>query len=247
MEIKITGLNETLAQFGKYKDQLPYAVSLAINKTAQAVKKAEQAEMVSKFENPTPYIMRSVQTTWASRAELVSTIALVIPGSQVGAHAPTAVRAEVAGGERKIKGAEAHLRAAGILPPDKYLAPARAAQRDNYGNIPGYVWVQILSDCQAFQEQGYHMNRTVRSGLSRQRQYYVRTVRGVNIGIYKRTGSLGSGNRFSTVTDTPVVNFVSKPHYKQRFDFYGVARQTVNDTLKQNMVDAITQAIRTAR
>ena len=251
MEIKITGLNETLASFGKIKDQLPYAVSLAVNRTAQSVKAAEQSEMGKVFDRPTPYIMRSIAIDRARKDKLYAVIGLAIPGHGIGANAPAALRPEVAGGERKIKGAEAHLRAAGILPADKFLAPARSAELDMYGNIPGYMYVKILSDCMAFQEGSFarptRMNRSAQSSLSKTRQYYVRTINGINIGIYKRIGSLGSGRKWSTVSDIPILNFVSRPHYKQRFDFHAVAKQTVEDVFKKNMIEAVMDAILTAR
>ena len=53
-------LSGAIRQLGEMKKQIPFAASLAINRTAQSVKRRLVDEMVNVFDRPTPYTLDSV-------------------------------------------------------------------------------------------------------------------------------------------------------------------------------------------
>jgi len=250
--INIKGLDKLSARLSDMaRRQIPFAASKAINDVANDVRTAVQAEMQKVFDRPTPYVIRSVQVRLSNKRELVAKVAMVIPGHAVGDNAPSSVRPQVGGGSRKIKGSEAHLIAAGILPPGKYLMPATGAKRDMFGNVPPSEYVRILSDLQAFQEGSFRrsakMNKTVQSSLARQRLYYVKVANGIKIGIFKRVCSLGNSRKWSTVRDVPVFWFASKPSYTKRLYFHEVARAAAVAQIQRRFNAAWQYALASAR
>jgi hypothetical protein len=50
--------------------QMPFAVALALTRTAQDVKRAEQAEMRGVFDRPTPFTLNSLFTKPATKQSL---------------------------------------------------------------------------------------------------------------------------------------------------------------------------------
>jgi len=252
MRVQINGLDSLSSRLHDLaRNQLPFALSKTLNAVANDIKLSEKKEMERVFDRPTPYMLNSIQIKPSSKRNLVARIAMIMPGRDIGTNAPSAARAQVVGGSRRIKGTEAHLIAAGILPANKYLMPARGAKRDMYGNVPASEYVRILSDLQAFQETSFKrsakMNKSMQSSLRRARQYYVKEANGIKIGIYKRIGSLGSGNKWSTVRDIPIFWFGSKPSYTKRLYFHEIARETAIRQFKSRFGEAFQYALKTAR
>lgn len=239
MEVTIKGLNETLARFGKVKDQLPYALSLAVNKTAQSVKKAQVEEMQKVFDRPTPFTLNSLMIDPASKATLTATVKLKDAARLSDKHY---LIPEIKGGGRRLKNYEVLLNRYGYLPADMYTIPAAGARMDQYGNMSRGQLVQILSYLQAFPEQGYMANATKRSLTKNAapREYFLmRDPGGVPKGIYQRMAA----DKFPM----PVLIFVKQPQYRPRLDFIGVGKRTAIETFKANMIEALGQAIRYAR
>lgn len=57
-------------QFGMAIDQLPFALSVALNGAAGDAKEAEEFAIRSSFDRPTPFTQRAIGRTWANKRKL---------------------------------------------------------------------------------------------------------------------------------------------------------------------------------
>lgn len=64
----IKGLNDF------HQKQLPFATSLALNRTAQAIRKDLRSEMERVFDRPTPFTLNSLQITSSSKTDLTAAV-----------------------------------------------------------------------------------------------------------------------------------------------------------------------------
>lgn len=224
MEIQIKGLDKAVQNMRDRAKRLPLAAYNALNVTGNDIIRNLRTVMKNVFDRPTPFIMRAFEKKFygadngSYRGDLMLTI-WVDPFNHA---AVNVLRPEIFGGERALKPSEVYLRNAGILPPGKYIAAAPGAWKDAYGNIPGGEMIRILSDMRLFPETGYKMNRTTKKG-----KYFVMKRGGVPVGIYESV----FGRNI-----VPVVMFVSKPGYKPRLDFFGIAESTTVATFKKNFL-----------
>jgi hypothetical protein len=108
----------------------------------------------------------------------------------------------------------------------------RQAPIDAYGNVPGPFIVRVLSDLQAFGEQGYRANRKGKRRGARKTNYFFVPPKGSPLkpGVYWHMpgGLLGV-----------VFVFVSSAAYRKRYDFYGVAGRAFNRKAAQFMTEAL--------
>lgn len=74
LEIKITSnLKDVLLRLDAFTArQLPFAMAQAINATATRVQAAEQTNIKSTFDNPTPFTQKSVEVNKALKASPVA-------------------------------------------------------------------------------------------------------------------------------------------------------------------------------
>lgn len=231
-----------------YRDQVPFALALALTRTGQEVKEAERAEMERVFDRPTPYTLNSLFLRKATKANLEAVVWLREGGGK-GSAAADYLAAEIGGGERKHKRLEFHLRQKGILPPGMFVVPGPAADIDSYGNVSrGYV-TKMLSALRAFSQSGATANRPVgrpsrglsKAQQSRQLQFFVSDGSRLAAGIWQRFGFA-----MSRATQ-PAFFFVSRATYDRRFKFDEVAQRIIAERLAPNFARALDDAIRTAR
>lgn len=230
--------------------QIPFATALALTRTAQAVKRAEIAEMQRVFDRPTPYTLNALYVKPATKANLSAHVWLKDDTSK-GTPAEKYLGAQIEGGGRRLKRFERALRAKGFLPEGMVAVPSSAVQLDSYGNMKSSQIVQILSALRAFGEQGYLANRTKVSAArkrkgKKQSQYFVSRPGGgrLPLGVWMRsTSDLGrSGGRIR-----PVLLFVKAPQYKARFKFHEIAEHTVATEFPKELKSAFEFAMATAR
>ena len=202
--------------------RVPSITRNALNDTAFDARAAEQNKIRGVFDRPTPWIVRSVKVSKATKEDLVAEVLIADDVNGSGVSPRKVLEAEVAGGQRRHKRFEMALIRAGVMHPDEYALPAMGQRRDAYGNLPGTLIVRILSQLKAFSEVGFLMNRTQRSkakaASKRAAQYFVPTegggrgARGIGRlprGIYERRGKKIRG----------VVMFIRPPRYEKRYDF----------------------------
>lgn len=222
-------------------EQFPFAVSHAINKTAQAVRAAEYDEMRRVFDRPTPYTLRSVYIKPSDKRRLVAEVWL--KGYERDAFKTTHfIGPQIFGGPRRERRSEHLLRSRRMLQSDEFLIPARNAKRDQYGNLSRGPLQRALSNL-GVQFDPYQ-NTTARSAkrnAKRKRprsQFFLREIDGVKA-VWeqrRRNGSI-----------TPYLIVVQSPRYKPRLDFQGVARRTHDKVFLLQLQSSVQYAIQNPR
>jgi hypothetical protein len=233
-------------------DQLPFALALALTRTAQAGKREVEAQMPSVIDRPTPYTMRGFRLDPASKDKLLAEVTFR-PAFGSGSDARDYLSPLVFGGERKVKAFERSLQRVGLIPSGYAAVPGAAAKIDAYGNMQRGQIVQIVSYFQAFGEQGYSANMTAKrkaamaKGNKRTGKRGVVYFRGrpgsgrLPLGIWERTSFGAAGSAIK-----PVVIFVPLPSYAARLDVGGIAERVMRDQFAAELDRAVQQARRTA-
>lgn len=242
--------------FGKVKDeikqfanQLPFATSLAINRTAQKVKAAQEKEIKDVFDRPTPFTQKSLFIKPSNKTNLTALVKLkdqVFKGNPASKY----LSAQIAGGERRLKRYEVALRSAGILPDGYFTVPGEAANIDQYGNIARSQIVQILSYFRANRDSGTTSNSTdaTRAKLAKgtSKRYGVSYFVGKagekkTFAIWQKVNSnFGKAIR-------PVLIFVQSSRYDAIYDFKFVAENIIRKEYDNEFDRALDEAIRSAK
>jgi hypothetical protein len=259
VDIQITGMKELMSKMSDLeKRQMPFSMAKALTKTAQQVQTEEVKVMNATLDRPTAYTLKSLYVKPATKKDL-SAMVYFKDKSSAGKGNPAAnwMHPQVQGGPRNLKRFESALRRIGVLPIGLYVSPGEACKLDAYGNIPGSFIVQMLSYFRAFGEQGYRANITdkrkaaMKRGTKRKQgyEYFVSKGKGewfgrqqhLPPGIYRRIG-FAAGSAIK-----PIMMFVKEPSYKKRFPFYETAQKIVNRNLNNNLREALSEAIKTAK
>lgn len=181
------------------RKHIPFAVAVALTKTAQRAQSGVVDVMRQRFDRATPYALNGLRVVPAKKTDSQ-------PFSRVhfkddaykGTPASKFLSPEVHGGTRSQKRFERALIARGLMKNGRFAVPAAGAQLDQYGNVRRSQIVQILSSLQAFGEQGYTANRTSSKRSQRRgavARYFVGAIDGVE-GVWQRqTFGFGEGLR----------------------------------------------------
>jgi hypothetical protein len=183
------------------------------------------------FDRPTPWALGGLryQKPTSKRAQV--RIWLEEFGGK-GNAAAQFLAAEIEGGERKHKRFERALIAKGLMKAGAYAVPGNQAPLDQYGNVPGPFIVRMLSDLQAFGEQGYRANRRGKRRGAKKTNYFFVPPRGSNLkpGVYWHMPGGMIGVAFI---------FVSRTAYTKRFDFYGIGKRAHDRVAARFMTEAV--------
>lgn len=269
MEFTIeTDLVKGAEGLGRQAKQYRFALERTIRGGAYRVRAAEQEEIRSVFDRPTPFIVNSVTVQDEAKASLRATVFFRYPGGKT-TPPEKVLAAEIAGGPRRSKRAEVALRRIGLLPPGYFIVPGKgmpADKVDQYGNVKGSFIVQLLSYFQAFSEVGYRANMTDKRkrqlAKAKKSASGFKTIQGVQYfvsfgrlrslsmasdqhsrlapGIWSRRGTHGSDVQ-------PVLMFVRQPTYAKRFDFLGVGERVLRQEIPAMHAANLRQALETAR
>lgn len=230
--------------------QLPFATSLAINRTAKKVKENQQKEMRDVFDRPNQFTQNSVFIKPATKQNLSALVGLKDTAFK-GTSAAKYLASEISGGERRLKGYEVALRSAGILPAGMFTVPGEEAQMDSYGNMERRQIVQILSYFRSNKDVGVNSNSTDKTRAK------LRKVTKKKFGIAYFVGSPGDGSAplgiwqrlysRAGVALKPILIFVDGASYEPIYDFKFVAENTVSKEFPNEFYRAWNEAQRTAR
>lgn len=245
-------IRDALKQLADIKDkQLPFATSLAINRTAQKVKEREQHEIRDVFYRPTPFIQNSIFIKPSNKTNLTARVGVKDNAFGKGIPAIKPLEAEIVGGERRLKRYEVALRAIGVLPDGYFTVPGEGAEIDSFGNMKAGQIRQLLSYFRANRDVGSTSNSTdkTRAKLAKN----TNTKRGISYFV----GSPGDGkaplgiwmkvySNFGTAI-RPILIFVQSANYEAIFDFELVAKTTVDREIDGEFAKALDEAIRTAK
>jgi len=225
-----SNVRDVLRTLENQQRQIPFAISLAINKTAQSVKRAEYDEMRRVFDRPTPFTLNSLFMAPSTKRKLEASVWLKGYADK-GTAATTYIGPQIWGGERKLKRAERLLRRG-------HLAPGGAAKVDAYGNLSRGPLQRALA------QVGVHFDPlTNATKVSRKRskrrnasQFFVAEIGGTTA-LWER-----KGRRIS-----PYLVAVRTPHYRPRLAFQAVAGREQSAVFLRELRSAVARAVATAR
>ncbi len=231
---KLAGAFDAMAQ-----RQVPFATSLALNRTAAIAKERLQGALSLVFDRPNPYTLNSLYVKNSTKTNLVARVEHKEFAGK-GTPASKYLRPNIEGGAtRTQKRSEAILSAlAGI--PGGFWTPGPGARLDAYGNVRGSQITQIISYLQAFGEVGYQANKTKKSGPKKVQVYFIVKAgnpRGLHPGVYQRVAG----------RIVPVLWIIPHVHYSKRYDMAGIVGKTVTEVYGQEFIKAMDFALATAR
>lgn len=237
MSIKVeSNLAEVTKRLQGMQKQIPFALSLAVNRTAQAVKAGLRDEMARVFDRPTPFTLYALQLTPGNKAMPEATVWIKDAARYGERHY---LLPQVMGGSRDMKRSERHL--------GSYWVPGLGTRgganvgslQDKYGNLrPGLV-TEILAYTGTHPDLHSRLSDASLKRNKRWRKYayFIEWKDGKPVGVMMR---IGKGD------PRTVLHFIKSPTYKQRFDFYGVGHRIARQAGPKALADAVQQAIKTA-
>lgn len=214
--------------------QLPFAMSRALNDTAEDVRQAEIAKMRSVFDRPTPYTLNAFQIKPSNKANLVAIVERKADASR-----RDYLTREAIGGPRNSTAIETLLRArlpyAGILTA---ILPADNARLDKYGNWSSGQRNEVISAIGAMRDSTSNRSATSLKRKKNPSKFFIPSS-GLPPAIYERTGK-GHLKVILAFTATA-------PTYAPRFPFQETARATAETQFPLNLAIRWGEAIGSAR
>lgn len=206
-------------------EQMPYAISTALNSTAFAVQKFEKARLPTTFDRPTPLIQGAFRVEKATKQTLTAKV-YVDPKRAV------ILKTHEQGGRRGDQKLERYVRGKGWLPSGWRAVPTDKMKRNSYGNPSQAEVNKIIAGLPS-----------VGGVKGDQRRVFVIPQQrgGLSPGIY-RTLSRSAG-----AAVMKLYHFVSTAEYRARSEFVDSAHAEATRLLPGLMSAAIERAIRTAR
>lgn len=241
---------DTLALVRHFNDvgarQLPFAMALALTRTAQAMQTDEKIELRHAFDRPTPFTVNSVFMRAATKKKLEAFVFLRDEASS-GTPPVKYLVPEVYGGRRRVKRFERALQSAGILRSDQLTVPGKETKLNQYGNITGGAITAMLSAVRGSSDPLQNRRRGS-SGKKKARQFFAGNIRKSGSAF----GSSGVGGIFERKGKgvVPFLLFVqaSEVDYSKRYDFFGVIEQVIaRGEMQKQFKLALKEARRTAR
>jgi len=170
------------------KEQLPFAVSLALNETADDVSQVQRKQAERLFDRPTPFVLNGLSTTRGKfrgkRATKRRLIASIIPGSArggldaAGNRIQDLLKLQIEGGTRTPKGRA-------------IVVPTKLAKTNKYGNL---------------------RNKQVARLAGQKTTFSAGQAEGMKPGLYRRQGK---GKAIMLVAYEPVANYRQRfPFYR---------------------------------
>lgn len=244
--LKMDGMEEIKRKLSAMPGQINKAASLALARTGNAIRDAEQKEMQTVFDRPTRWTLGAMRVS--SVRNLHVTVGIIDPAKYK--RAAMYLDTQITGGARRMKAFERALQANGAMPTGWLAVPGEGAKLDEFGNMSAGQIVQILAWFKSAEGRpGYKMNMTDagrakrRKGTKRKMGFeYVAVMPGKqrNLkqpGIYQRF-TTGFGKSIK-----PILIFVSSARYKPLFNFERVARDTFTRVMPIEISKSINNAL----
>jgi hypothetical protein len=242
------------------KKQIPFATAYALTQTAKDAQAAVEKELPKVFDRPTPYTLRAIRTSPATKRKLVAEVLIKDGKTSAGVSRDSSGKpvkslfAQVQGGSRAKKPFENLLQARGLMPQGWYAVPGKSIPLNQYGNVPGSIITRVLSQLQAHSvfnmdrnESAASKGRQYRSKSKRLQRYFV-VMPGTSLGarlapgIWERT-SFGFGSSIR-----PLFIYVQQaPRYTKRLPFDAIVERTVAARIEANFYKGAQLAAQTAR
>jgi hypothetical protein len=215
--------------------QVPFAISLALNQTAQYAKDNLFSAMRRIFDRPKPYTLNSLYIKPSNKSNLSVTVGHK-PGSPVNQY----VAAEIEGGQRFAKHFES------VLRYGEYLVPGQGIKLDAYGNPSRAMVMQIIAALKSGNgTPGNNGIFIVRPGAFSK----------LRPGIYQRYGRTVKikgkrGHKEAIQTDGHVralFLFVTKTTYRAIYDVEGIVTRVYEAEFGKQFAAMMDYALATAK
>lgn len=228
-----TDLSQTIRLLEhRYRRQLPFATSKALNETAKIVQREVVSELQKRFDRPTPYVLKSIFIKYSKKNSLRAEVFLRerMAGNNSSSLAEI-LEHQFKGGPRIRTRLEKALSRAGLIANNEYVAPGAGAKLDRYGNISRGQLKQLLSQILS------STNQSTKQGVKR--SGYMFWSRGDNLprGAYILQGK----------SVKPLLMVVNQPRYKKRIDMDVIATRVVQRDFDAIFSREFEVAARTAR
>lgn len=220
--------------------QIPFAMRLALSRTAKIVLAAETKEIGTSFDKPTPFARNSLKMTPASKeGEPVASVEAKDARSGSNYDPTQFLSPEIRGGSRTTKRFEQKLISAGLMPSDKRLMPARTLALDSFGNIPRSLINKLVKQLGTLAAHSKGKLSSRAKGGFRVLKEDLKLANGTvwPAGIYN--DSMKGSNL--------LLIFVKQPKYKPRFGFYTLGNKVADATFAGEFDKALTHALKTAK
>lgn len=202
------------------KRQLPFAVSVAINRTAKRVVDNWKLSIAHGVDRPTAFTRNAPMMKSSKKTDLTAEVFL--RDQAKGGRPPSQYMQELIwGGTRRTKGFEGVLQRLGALPPGMVAVPGKGSRINAFGNQP----------------KG-EIKRIVDALTAGKGDYFAVTERrkGLKPGVYRRAGRKKRGAR-------PLIAFIRRPSYRRRLDLARVADVTITRHFAKEFDAAIFEAL----
>lgn len=225
--VDIAGLPEIQRMLGRLaSDQMPYAISSALNTVAFKVQSTERQRMSAVFDRPTPLIRGAFRVEKATKQSLVARVFVDPKRAAI-------LQTHEQGGRRGDQKMEKFLRGKGWLPPGWRAIPTDKMPLNSYGNPKAGEVNKIIAGLPR------------KSGVKgdKRRHFVIEAAASLHLspGIY-RTLSKSKGAAIMKL-----YHFASTAQYQKRLGFEQSARETALLLMPSAIAAAIRRAIETAR
>ena len=265
----VTELRRMARDIRQLGRQVQFAQVVALTRTAQDVRVAEQREVDDSFDRPTPYTRNAFYVKPATREMPEAVVGIKDDGgAQRGAVRWLDV--QVRGGGRPLKGFERALRSLGVMDGTQFVVPGSAARLDAYGNISRGQIIQILSQLRAFtgaetvsrnlvRRDGYRDPKSASATAAEARRLRQNAFRraggqyfavgpaprgGLRPGVYQRQVLKARTAGPADPRPRAVMIFVDRAQYERRFAFWDTARYAAEASYPRRFDEALAQYVR---
>lgn len=227
MQISVKhNINQALQRIAAFTPkQAPFAVALALTKTAQAVQREFTAELPRVFDRPTPFTLRAFRVSKATKRKPEAIVFAMDRQARY-------LKFGTVGGRRRVKGFEYKFGAQtdGDERQGKSLVPTRNIKLDSKGNV-SLATIKRISEA------------TNSSGKAK--RFFVGKPRGGGKNADRGYGVYARVNNNKRIESLMV--FAQEPRYRMRFDRAAIGRRVIDKVFGNELVAAFERAMQTAR
>jgi hypothetical protein len=238
-----TNFRDAYKMLDSLRRSYPSLTAKALTQAAFRVQDKTYAQMRSKFDRPTPFVMKGLRVKPAEKTEFPMEARVFVKDFPISGHnsfsdqyqsgLANIIGHQFGGGRRQRKLLEARLQQRGLITASEYLVPGKAAKLDSYGNISRGQLQQILSQLY-IRQSGYDnlptgSKRSKRNVKRAGEIFWSTGIKGyaTNQG---HNGTLSKGVWLRTNGGRslkPLMIVVKRPNYKQRIDMQSIADEVM--------------------
>lgn len=235
-----SNVDEVLRGLDRFMDQAPFAIAVALTKTAVKLKDEIVAEQAKVFDRPTPYTQRGMFVRKATKQRLVAEVLLkdrLLSGTS--RSRVETIGHQYSGGARRRKAIEYFATRAGLIGANEYLVPSTGARLDSYGNMSRGQVAQVMSQLKLGSDPASHATKSVRSK---------RNQRLAGLMFWSRGGHLQRGVWMRTsISVVPVLMAESNVKYSKRIDIQRIGDRVFAQHFKPALEQSWARALATRR